>query len=86
VQHQFGVRLRQLRRESGLLQRDLERVLNVGPGVASQYERGLREPGFDLLLAVADYFDVTVDFLLGRPGAERLPERPLDKRRSFMFH
>lgn len=70
MHHQFGPRLRQLRRERGLLQRDLERVLNVGPGVASQYERGLREPGFDLLLVIADYFDVTVDSLLGRsePG------------------
>ncbi|HEY3365527.1 MAG TPA: helix-turn-helix transcriptional regulator [Symbiobacteriaceae bacterium] len=71
MSHRFGDRLKELRAERKLLQRDLEKVLNLRPGAASQYERALREPGFDLLLAVADYFDVSVDYLLGRPEATR---------------
>ncbi len=71
VNHQFGARLRQLRTERGLLQRDVEEALSLRPGAGSQYERGLREPGFSLLLALADYFDVSVDYLLGRPEAPR---------------
>jgi transcriptional regulator with XRE-family HTH domain len=71
MDHQFGARLRELRRERGWKQAEVERALTLGPGVVSQYERGLREPGFDLLLALADLFGVTVDYLLGRPGAQR---------------
>lgn len=69
--HRFGYRLRELRLERGWRQREVERLLTLRPGVVSQYERGLREPGFDLLLAFADLFAVSVDYLLGRPGAAR---------------
>lgn len=46
-------------------------MLSLRPGAVSQYERGRREPGFDLLLALADLFGVSADYLLGRPGAAR---------------
>lgn len=69
--HSFGKRLRELRQERGWKQGQVERALTLRPGVVSQYERGLREPGFDLLLALADLFEVSVDYLLGRPGAIR---------------
>lgn len=46
-------------------------MLSLQPGAVSQYERGRREPGFDLLLAFADLFAVSVDYLLGRSGAAR---------------
>lgn len=46
-------------------------ALSLRPGAASQYERGLREPGIDMLLAIADYFDVSVDDLLGRQRLAR---------------
>ncbi len=75
MNHKFGSRLQQVRRERHLFQRDLEDALNLGPGTVSQYERGRREPGFDLMLAIADYLDVSVDYLLGRPAAK--PESPL---------
>lgn len=69
--HQFAPRLQLARRERHLRQRDVERALNLGPGTLSQYERGLREPGFQLLLSLADYFEVSIDWLLGRPEAVR---------------
>lgn len=72
--HQFPARLRELRKRGGLLQRQVEEALSLRPGALSQYERGLREPGFDLLLAVADFFNVSVDFLLGR--TEKLHGEP----------
>lgn len=71
MSHQFGERLRLLRQERGWPQHEVERALNLRPGVVSQYERGLREPGFDLLIALADLFAVSTDYLLGRPGAHR---------------
>jgi transcriptional regulator with XRE-family HTH domain len=69
MKHQFSSRLRKLRHECGLLQRDVEEVLCLGMGALSQYERGLREPGFDLLVTFADFFDVSIDYLLGRSDA-----------------
>lgn len=71
VAHQFGNRLRELRTEHGLLQKDLEEALSLRPGTISQYERGLREPGFDLLVTIADRFAVSLDYLLGRPAAPK---------------
>lgn len=82
VNHQFPSRMRQLRLERGLLQRDLEEALRLRPGVVSQYERRLREPGFDLLIAVADHFDVSLDYLMGRPeAAEESPALRAGRRR-----
>lgn len=71
MKNRFGSRLRELRAERKLLQRDLERMLNLRPGALSQYERGLREPGFDLLLKIADLFEVSTDYLLAREGVGR---------------
>ncbi len=83
--HRFGERLKELRQERGWLQRDVERDLSLRPGVVSQYERGLREPGFDLLLSLADLFDVTTDFLLGRAGASR-PSAGLVRAQQRLLH
>ncbi|MFZ5823035.1 MAG: helix-turn-helix domain-containing protein [Bacillota bacterium] len=69
--HRFGSRLKELRLERGWRQKEVEAMLSLRPGAVSQYERGRREPGFDLLLAFADLFGVSVDYLLGRPGAAR---------------
>lgn len=71
VNHQFPARMRQLRMERGLLQRDLEEALRLRAGSVSQYERRLREPGFDMLMTVADHFDVSLDYLMGRPNASK---------------
>lgn len=67
--HIFSERLREMRKARGMNQRDVEEALSLRPGTVSQYERGLREPGFDLLVAVADLFDTTADYMLGRPEA-----------------
>ena len=70
VINQFGNRLRQLRTDRCLRQRDLEQALSLRPGTMSQYERGVREPDFDLLMIIADKLEVSLDYLLGRPEAQ----------------
>ena len=40
--------------------------LNISQNAISQYETGAREAGYDTLVAIADYFDVSIDYLLGR--------------------
>lgn len=59
----FGKRLRLLR--GNLNQENLASELNVSRSTMSSYEHG-REPSYDLLVQLADYFDVSIDYLLGR--------------------
>jgi len=62
----FCERLRSLRLEKDLNQADVAKVMNVVLGTISNWERGLSSPNIAELKQLADYFDVTADYLLGR--------------------
>jgi transcriptional regulator with XRE-family HTH domain len=59
-------RLRELRHNLNKKQKEIAQELNLSVQVYCNYENGLREPSFDTLTKLADYFDVSVDYLLGR--------------------
>lgn len=59
-------RLKELRTEKGWRQKDVAEKLNVSAQVYSNYENGINKPDPDMLAAMADLFDVTVDYLIGR--------------------
>lgn len=61
----FGQRLKQLLRENRISQRQLARDLNMAPTTLSGYANDRREPNFFTLIQFADYFQVSVDYLLG---------------------
>ncbi|HLN60370.1 MAG TPA: helix-turn-helix transcriptional regulator [Symbiobacteriaceae bacterium] len=67
----LGNRLRQLREAWGLVLQDVANLFGTNRNVPSQWEGGLREPSYDHLLRLADFYGVTVDWLLGREGAEK---------------
>lgn len=62
----FSAMLKYLRNRSGLTQMEIAKKLGVAKSTISMYENGQREPEFETLEALADYFNVTMDFLLGR--------------------
>lgn len=62
----FTSRLKDLRNEKGLTQKELAENLNLTHSTISKYERGDLEPSNDVLLSISNFFDVTVDFLLGK--------------------
>lgn len=62
----FHQRLRVLRQNAGLSQQALADALNISKSSINMYERGEREPGLLLIEAMADLFEVDLDFLLGR--------------------
>jgi methanogenic corrinoid protein MtbC1/DNA-binding XRE family transcriptional regulator len=62
----FAARLRELRTDAGLRQKDLADALGVAQTTVANYEQGARFPDEKLLGRVADYFDVSLDFLMGR--------------------
>lgn len=62
----FGQRLRNLRNSREISQNELSKHIGVSKSSINMYERGEREPGFETLEAIADFFNVNMDYLLGR--------------------
>ena len=62
----IGARLKNLRQKKGITQNELGAILGVGKTTISQYESETRSPDTNMLQRIADFFDVTSDYLLGR--------------------
>jgi len=62
----FKENLKSLRIEMGVGQVELAKAVGVSKGIISLWENGLREPSMSSLISLADYFKVTIDFLVGR--------------------
>lgn len=60
------MRLKELRKKKGISQLRLATDLNTTQNTISRYETGEREPGIDELIKIADYFNISVDYLVGR--------------------
>lgn len=61
--------LRRLREYKGLTQEELAKQLNITRTRLASYEQGTRQPDLELLEIIADYFNVNMDFLLGRESS-----------------
>ena len=61
----FQERLKELRNEKGLSQTELAKELKVSQRSISSWETGFRQPDFETLRLIAEYFDVSTDYLLG---------------------
>lgn len=66
MKSKFSQRLRQLREEKGILQKNIAEVLNITRAAITQYENDNRFPDQEMLMKIADFYDVTLDYLLGR--------------------
>ena len=62
----FALRLKQLRTKKQLSQEELAKELGVSKSAIGMYERGKRTPPYESLEEIADYFNVDMDFLMGR--------------------
>ena len=61
----IGERLYELRKDANLTQDDLAAILNINKHSISSYERDKSEPPDAIKIAIARYFNVSVDYLLG---------------------
>ena len=61
----FAERLKELRLEKELGQEELAKALGLSHGIISLWENKLREPKMSNLVLLAQYFDVTIDYLVG---------------------
>ena len=67
-------KLKEWRIARGIQQKDLASTLGIGANTLSQYENGKREPDNNTLVQLADYFNVSVDYLLGRDEIKNPPQ------------
>lgn len=74
----FGQRLRDLRNSRGISQNELSKHIGVSKSSVNMYERDEREPGFETLEAIADFFNVNMDYLLGRESRISADATPLE--------
>lgn len=64
--NRFGERLKELRQEKRIGQVELAERIGASKGIISLWENGLREPTLGNLIALSDFFCVSLDFLAGR--------------------
>lgn len=80
--------LKLLREQKGLLQKEVAEAIGVNRTTYVKYERGDSEPSFQILNRLADYFTVSVDYLLGRDDQQKKPtvedDGLSDRQRAFM--
>lgn len=74
------MRLKELRKERGLTQKEIAKMLSITQMSYSYYERGLREPEIALLIKLSEIFNVSVDYLIENEN-ERLEKLTEDERR-----
>ena len=62
----FADRLRNLRQKKNIMSKTMAELLNITPRNYQRYETGEVDPPTSKLIKLADYFDVSTDYLLGR--------------------
>lgn len=74
--------LKMLREKRGYSQKQLAEILHVSKNSISHYELGISMPCIDIIINLADIFDVSIDYLLGRSNvnlSKRLLEKLIEK-------
>lgn len=86
---EFGAKLRRLRKQKNLTQKQLASLIGVQHTIISFYELGDRIPSPEVLIKIASVFHVSIDYLLGLDKQEtvdisQLTERDKDLVRSLV--
>lgn len=75
----FATRLRELRTQKNITQKQAAIDLNINPSVLTNYENGIREPHFETLLRISEYFNVSTDYLLGKSNFKENPQMEINE-------
>lgn len=73
----FGVKLRMLREHQEFSQKEAAERLKILPDTYSRYERGIREPDYKTLKHIANFFNVSIDYLLDNEDEIALETTPI---------
>ena len=77
----FCERIKKLREENSISQTDLANALFISQSSVSEYENGNQQPPLETLVKLADFFDVNIDYLLGRTDV-KIPVNKLKQKLS----
>lgn len=72
----LGERLKNLRLEKGVSQTELAKQFNIARSTLSQYESNQRTPSDEIKIKLSEYFNVSVDYLLGKTDFRNYTEDP----------
>ena len=75
-------KLKELRTERNITQKEIADFLECSPNVYSRYEIGARNPSYEILIKIADFYNVSTDYLLEHKVAEH--HSLLDKEFEFI--
>lgn len=75
-----GSRIKKLRTENKITQDTLAKILNIGKSTISQYENNVNKPDIDMLKKIAEYFGVSLDWLMCRTDTRNVTEKLLDEK------
>ena len=74
---------KKVRESRKITQAEFAKIMNVAPSTVGLWEQGRREPNYESLNKMADYYGVTTDYLLGREDSSKLPKEESQLLRSF---
>lgn len=74
VENILGKRMKSLRERRNLKQNQVAEKLGVSPYQLSRYESGKTKPDPDMIASIANYYEVTTDYLLGQSENPRMTE------------
>lgn len=66
MEETMGERMRRLRKDKGLKQEQVAAILGLNRKAVSHYENDIREPSFETLVKMAELYQVSTDYLLGK--------------------
>lgn len=75
--------LRKLRESKKLTQADVASALKIGRGTYTKYESGKSKPVSEMLIKIADYFSVSVDYLLGLSNIQNYNESKIETKTYY---
>lgn len=81
----FATRLRIERESLGLKQKEMADKLNIPANTYNGYETGKRSPSLEVTKEIADFLEVSVDYLLGRTD-ERKPKKEIENATTIAAH
>ena len=82
----FSIRLENLIQEKNITQKQLSAELHIAPTTVNGYVNNYREPDFDTLVRLAQYFDVSSDYLLGLSDEKKPSPTSLSPAENTLIH
>ena len=80
----LGQRLRVLRQSCGKTQSEIAGLLNISRSAYALYESGRRQLGYDSLIILADYYQISLDYLFGRTDVPELQQSFTPEERRLL--